>query len=153
MVISRKLLPSSPCSTGVAKYRRHSVRRPPSASICVAFIGLTQRPPRLTRATEDSSQQRAQAYTITQFDLTVIGNAEPVIAQALALLRRNTGICVSDVETADIAEDLKATARAESLAALAFIPLVAYGELIGKFMTYCEELLLVAQSSLLRTNH
>ena len=29
-------------------------------------------------------------------------------------------ICVSDVETADIAEDLKATVRAEGLAALAF---------------------------------
>ena len=47
-------------------------------------------------------------------------------------------ICVSDVETADIAEDLKATVRAEGLAALAFIPLMANGELIGKFMTYYE---------------
>ena len=47
-------------------------------------------------------------------------------------------ICVSDIETADIAEDLKATVRAEGLAALAFIPLVVNGELVGKFMTYYE---------------
>ena len=47
-------------------------------------------------------------------------------------------ICVSDVETSDMAEDLKATVRAEGLAALAFIPLVANGELVGKFMTYYE---------------
>jgi PAS domain S-box-containing protein len=45
-------------------------------------------------------------------------------------------ICVSDVETADIAEDLKATVKAEGLAALAFIPIVVNGELVGKFMTY-----------------
>jgi PAS domain S-box-containing protein len=45
-------------------------------------------------------------------------------------------ICVSDVETADIAEDLKATVRAEGVSALAFIPLMVKGELVGKFMTY-----------------
>lgn len=47
-------------------------------------------------------------------------------------------VCVSDIETADIAEDLKATVRAEDVAALAFIPLVVNGELVGKFMTYYE---------------
>ena len=45
-------------------------------------------------------------------------------------------ICISDVETADLAEDLKATVTAEGIAALAFIPLVVNGELVGKFMTY-----------------
>jgi PAS domain S-box-containing protein len=47
-------------------------------------------------------------------------------------------ICFSDIETADIAEELKATVRIEGIAALAFIPLVVKGELIGKFMTYYE---------------
>ena len=47
-------------------------------------------------------------------------------------------VCVSDIETADIAEDLKATVRLEGVAALAFIPLVVNGELVGKFMTYYE---------------
>jgi PAS domain S-box-containing protein len=45
-------------------------------------------------------------------------------------------VCLSDIETADIAEDLKATVRAEGIVALAFIPLVVNGELVGKFMTY-----------------
>lgn len=47
-------------------------------------------------------------------------------------------VCVSDIETADIAEDLKATVRAEGIVALAFIPLVVNNELVGKFMTYYE---------------
>jgi PAS domain S-box-containing protein len=47
-------------------------------------------------------------------------------------------ICVSDIETADIGEDLKATVRAEGIVALAFVPLVVNGELVGKFMTYYE---------------
>ena len=45
-------------------------------------------------------------------------------------------VCVSDVETGDIAEDLKATVRAEGIAALAFFPVVMNGELVGKFMVY-----------------
>jgi PAS domain S-box-containing protein len=45
-------------------------------------------------------------------------------------------VCVSDVETADIAEGLKVTVRAEGIAALAFFPLVVNGELVGKFMVY-----------------
>lgn len=47
-------------------------------------------------------------------------------------------VCVSDIETADIAEHLKATVRLEGVTALAFIPLVVNGELVGKFMTYYE---------------
>ena len=45
-------------------------------------------------------------------------------------------LCIRDVETADLPEPLKATVRAEGIGALAFIPLVVKGELIGKFMTY-----------------
>ena len=47
-------------------------------------------------------------------------------------------LCVENVETADFPESLKNTVRAEGIGALAFIPLVANGELIGKFMTYYE---------------
>ncbi len=45
-------------------------------------------------------------------------------------------VCVDDIEAADINEALKNTIRAEGIRALAFIPLVANGKLIGKFMTY-----------------
>ena len=45
-------------------------------------------------------------------------------------------ICIADIEEAEIAESLKDTVRAEGIGALAFIPLVATGELVGKFMTY-----------------
>jgi PAS domain S-box-containing protein len=45
-------------------------------------------------------------------------------------------ICIEDVETADLSESLKNTVQTEGIGALAFIPLVANGELIGKFMTY-----------------
>jgi PAS domain S-box-containing protein len=45
-------------------------------------------------------------------------------------------ICVSNIETSGLDASLKATVRAESIGALAFIPLAAKGELIGKFMTY-----------------
>ena len=47
-------------------------------------------------------------------------------------------VCISDVETADIAEDLKATVRVEGIAALAFIPMMVNGKLVGKLMTYYE---------------
>jgi PAS domain S-box-containing protein len=47
-------------------------------------------------------------------------------------------ICIADIETADIDEQLKATVRSEGIGALAFVPLVANGELIGKFMAYYE---------------
>jgi PAS domain S-box-containing protein len=45
-------------------------------------------------------------------------------------------ICIADAEAADLHEPLKAAVRAEGIRALAFIPLVASGVLIGKFMAY-----------------
>ena len=47
-------------------------------------------------------------------------------------------LCVESVETADFPESLKNTVRAEGIESLAFIPLVANGGLVGKFMTYYE---------------
>jgi PAS domain S-box-containing protein len=48
-------------------------------------------------------------------------------------------ICVEDIEEADVPASLKNVIKAEGIGALAFIPLVANGELIGKFMTYYSE--------------
>jgi PAS domain S-box-containing protein len=45
-------------------------------------------------------------------------------------------ICVDDVDKADFAEPLRATIKAEGIGALAFVPLVTNGRLIGKFMAY-----------------
>jgi len=45
-------------------------------------------------------------------------------------------IVIDDVASSDIEEGLKATVLAEGIRALAFVPLEAGGELIGKFMTY-----------------
>lgn len=45
-------------------------------------------------------------------------------------------ICIENVESADLDQSLKETVRTEGIGALAFIPLVAQGELVGKFMTY-----------------
>jgi PAS domain S-box-containing protein len=45
-------------------------------------------------------------------------------------------VCVEDIQGADLAESLKATVAGEGITALAFIPLVVEGEIIGKFMTY-----------------
>ena len=45
-------------------------------------------------------------------------------------------ICIADVAAADLPEPLKAIVKAEGVGALAFIPLVADGALIGKFTTY-----------------
>ena len=47
-------------------------------------------------------------------------------------------ICIDDIEVAEISDALKATVKAEGIGALAFIPLVANGALVGKFMTYYE---------------
>ena len=41
-----------------------------------------------------------------------------------------------DIDAAELDATLKATVKAEGIAALAFIPLVVQGQLIGKFMTY-----------------
>ncbi len=48
-------------------------------------------------------------------------------------------ICVSDIDLADEPDSLKQTIKAEGIRALAFIPLIADGRLIGKFMTYYPE--------------
>lgn len=48
-------------------------------------------------------------------------------------------ICISDVEDADLAASLKDVVQAEGIRALAFIPLAADNELIGKFMIYYGE--------------
>jgi PAS domain S-box-containing protein len=45
-------------------------------------------------------------------------------------------LCIEDVEAADLPEGLRATVKAEGIAALAFIPLVVSGKLIGTFMIY-----------------
>jgi PAS domain S-box-containing protein len=45
-------------------------------------------------------------------------------------------IVIADVATAELGPELRATVQQEGIAALAFIPLVASGTLIGKFMTY-----------------
>jgi len=48
-------------------------------------------------------------------------------------------IDVSDIETSALAADLRATVLSEGIRALAFIPLVSDGALIGKFMAYFRE--------------
>jgi PAS domain S-box-containing protein len=45
-------------------------------------------------------------------------------------------VCIADVDLADIPQELKKTIKSEGIGAAAFIPLVAEGKLIGKFMTY-----------------
>jgi PAS domain S-box-containing protein len=45
-------------------------------------------------------------------------------------------VTLGDIPAADIEESLKQTVAAEGIGALAFIPLMAQGKLIGKFMTY-----------------
>jgi PAS domain S-box-containing protein len=47
-------------------------------------------------------------------------------------------IYIEDVERADLGDDLKAVVRNEGIRALGFVPLVARGRLIGKFMAYCD---------------
>lgn len=45
-------------------------------------------------------------------------------------------ICIADVATAQLSDVLKEVVRAEGVAALSFIPIMAGGRLLGKFMTY-----------------
>ncbi len=45
-------------------------------------------------------------------------------------------ICISDIRASDLQEPLKATVIAEGIGALAFVPVIAGGELAGKFMAY-----------------
>jgi PAS domain S-box-containing protein len=48
-------------------------------------------------------------------------------------------ICLGDVESAELPEALKQSVRAEGIGALAFIPLLENGRLLGKFMAYFDE--------------
>ena len=45
-------------------------------------------------------------------------------------------ISIGDIDAAELDATLKATVKSARIAALAFIPLVVQGQLIGKFMTY-----------------
>ena len=45
-------------------------------------------------------------------------------------------ICMADVDASDLPGSLKATVKAEGIAAIAFFPLMIDGELVGKFMAY-----------------
>lgn len=47
-------------------------------------------------------------------------------------------ICIQDIDSADLDDALKATIKAEGIRSLAFVPLFAKDELIGKFMAYCD---------------
>jgi PAS domain S-box-containing protein len=47
-------------------------------------------------------------------------------------------ICIGDIEQSGESEELKAAIKREGIRSLAFIPLIASGRLIGKFMTYYE---------------
>ena len=48
-------------------------------------------------------------------------------------------ICINDIDLADQSDTLKTVIKAEGIRALAFIPLLSKGNLIGKFMTYYRE--------------
>ncbi len=45
-------------------------------------------------------------------------------------------VCIEDIDVAGLGDALKATVKAEGIHALAFIPLVSEGKLMGKFMMY-----------------
>jgi PAS domain S-box-containing protein len=45
-------------------------------------------------------------------------------------------VCINDINTADLHDSLKAVVKKEGIGALAFIPLVSNGKLMGKFMAY-----------------
>jgi PAS domain S-box-containing protein len=47
-------------------------------------------------------------------------------------------ICMENIDSADLDDTLRATIKAEGIRALAFVPLFAGGELVGKFMTYSD---------------
>jgi PAS domain S-box-containing protein len=51
-------------------------------------------------------------------------------------VRNPDPITIDDIDAAALEDSLKATVKAEGIAALAFIPLTGRGELVGKFMTY-----------------
>lgn len=45
-------------------------------------------------------------------------------------------VCIDDVQKSDLSDELKETVAREGIAALAFIPLLERGNLLGKFMVY-----------------
>jgi PAS domain S-box-containing protein len=45
-------------------------------------------------------------------------------------------VCMNDVNTGELSDSLRTVIKSEGIGALAFIPLVSNGKLIGKFMTY-----------------
>jgi PAS domain S-box-containing protein len=53
--------------------------------------------------------------------------------------RRPRPIAIGDVEESDIAEELKQVVLGEGIRSLCFVPLVAKGRLIGKFMVYFDQ--------------
>jgi PAS domain S-box-containing protein len=53
--------------------------------------------------------------------------------------RNPSVICMNDVDKAELPEALRAVVKKEGVSALAFIPLVSSGKLIGKFMSYFSE--------------
>src|SRR5215468_1878209 len=48
-------------------------------------------------------------------------------------------ICMENIETADVSEPLRTTLRNAGIRSLAFIPVISSGQLIGKFMSYFDE--------------
>src|SRR4029079_2428363 len=50
--------------------------------------------------------------------------------------RNSEPITINNIDAADLTDQLRAAVKSEGIAALAFIPLTARGELLGKFMTY-----------------
>ena len=48
-------------------------------------------------------------------------------------------ICVDDMEASDLSDELKAAIRKEGIGALVFVPIMARGRVIGKFMTYYDQ--------------
>jgi PAS domain S-box-containing protein len=48
-------------------------------------------------------------------------------------------VCIADIERAELSLPLKAAVLQEGIAAVAFIPLMAEGRLVGKFMTYYDQ--------------
>ncbi len=49
-------------------------------------------------------------------------------------------ICINDIDLAEIDDSLKAVVKREGISALTFVPLVSRGKLIGKFMTYFNDI-------------
>ena len=53
--------------------------------------------------------------------------------------RNPAPLCIGDIASADLDPSLRQTVAAEGIGALAFIPLVTRGQLIGKFMVYYDQ--------------